>query len=295
MNQIVKIDPSKSVLTRFAQNYGVDQAKVLSTLKDTCFKQKEGEVTDSQMMALLIVAEQHKLNPFTREIYAFPDKKSGIVPVVGVDGWSTIINRKPTFNGMDFNESSNMVEVDGGKKCPEWIECVIHDKNREHPVKAKEYLDEVYRPPFKGQGKNGAYEIAGPWQTHTKRMLRHKAMIQCARIAYGFSGIYDPDEAERIIEAEVIVEPREQISTEEINRDKVNDTAEFFKETMDADELNQETSDLVKEASSKLTNDEKIAVDKILNIGVPGNKNNMKYKNLLKKYLEYHPSQELVE
>jgi hypothetical protein len=32
-------------------------------------------------------------------------------------------------------------------------------------------------------------------------MLRHKAMIQCARIAFGFGGIYDQDEAERIIEA----------------------------------------------------------------------------------------------
>ncbi len=31
-------------------------------------------------------------------------------------------------------------------------------------------------------------------------MLRHKAMIQCARLAFGFTGIYDQDEAERIVE-----------------------------------------------------------------------------------------------
>ena len=31
------------------------------------------------------------------------------------------------------------------------------------------------------------------------RMLRHKALIQCARLAFGFTGIYDQDEAERII------------------------------------------------------------------------------------------------
>jgi hypothetical protein len=30
-------------------------------------------------------------------------------------------------------------------------------------------------------------------------MLRHKAMIQCARLAFGFVGIYDQDEAERIV------------------------------------------------------------------------------------------------
>jgi hypothetical protein len=29
-------------------------------------------------------------------------------------------------------------------------------------------------------------------------MLRHKAMVQCARICFGLSGIYEPDEASRI-------------------------------------------------------------------------------------------------
>jgi hypothetical protein len=33
-------------------------------------------------------------------------------------------------------------------------------------------------------------------------MLRHKAMIQCARVAFGFVGVFDPDEAERIVEVE---------------------------------------------------------------------------------------------
>ena len=42
-----------------------------------------------------------------------------------------------------------------------------------------------------------------PWQSHPKRMLRHKAMIQCARLAFGFSGIYDEDEAQRIVERDV--------------------------------------------------------------------------------------------
>ena len=32
-------------------------------------------------------------------------------------------------------------------------------------------------------------------------MLRHKAMIQCARLAFGYGGIYDQDEAERIVES----------------------------------------------------------------------------------------------
>ncbi len=41
-------------------------------------------------------------------------------------------------------------------------------------------------------------------------MLRHKAFIQGARVAFGFSGIYDEDEKDRIIAAEeavVIIDP----------------------------------------------------------------------------------------
>jgi hypothetical protein len=33
-------------------------------------------------------------------------------------------------------------------------------------------------------------------------MLRNKAAIQGIRLAFGFAGIYDPDEAERIVEVE---------------------------------------------------------------------------------------------
>jgi hypothetical protein len=29
-------------------------------------------------------------------------------------------------------------------------------------------------------------------------MLRHKAMVQCARICFGLGGIFDPDEIERV-------------------------------------------------------------------------------------------------
>jgi len=29
-------------------------------------------------------------------------------------------------------------------------------------------------------------------------MLRHKALVQCARLSFGLAGIYEPDEAMRI-------------------------------------------------------------------------------------------------
>lgn len=194
MSTEIQQKQNNSLVARFASNYGVDPKKIMKTLKSTAFRQSgDKEVSNEQMMALLIVADQHKLNPFTKEIYAFPDK-GGIVPVVSVDGWARIINESPVFDGMEFMESEKMLEMPGGAKpAPEWMECIMYRKDRNHPITVREYLDEVYRPPFNDGQK-------GPWQTHTKRFLRHKTMIQCARIAFGFSGIFDPDEADRIVE-----------------------------------------------------------------------------------------------
>ena len=181
---------------KLGERFGMegDGRELVQVLKSTAFK---GEVTDAQMAALMVVANQYGLNPFTRELFAFPDKNNGIVPVVGVDGWSRIINSHPQFDGIEFHHADEFVTMPGAKPAPEWIECHIHRKDRSRPVVVREYLDEVYRAPFKG--KYG--DVTGPWQTHTKRFLRHKAMIQCARLAFGYGGIYDQDEAERIVEA----------------------------------------------------------------------------------------------
>ncbi|EAA6002579.1 phage recombination protein Bet [Salmonella enterica subsp. enterica serovar Oranienburg] len=160
----------------------VDPQELITTLRQTAFK---GDASDAQFIALLIVANQYGLNPWTKEIYAFPDKQNGIVPVVGVDGWSRIINENQQFDGMDFEQDN------------ESCTCRIYRKDRNHPICVTEWMDECRREPFKTRDGR---EITGPWQSHPKRMLRHKAMIQCARLAFGFAGIYDKDEAERIVE-----------------------------------------------------------------------------------------------
>lgn len=190
----------QSLVARFAEKYHIEPARLLDTLKATAFRQRRENVviTNEQMAALLIVADQYKLNPFTKEIFAFEDK-GAIVPVVSVDGWARIINEHPAFNGMEFNYSPEIVTMPSGKPCPEWCEVVIYRKDRDRPTVVREYLDEVYQPP---RGEKGFF---GPWQTHTKRFLRHKTLIQGARIAFGFAGIYDEDEANRIVEAQAVV------------------------------------------------------------------------------------------
>jgi len=189
----------KSLIEKFAGKYGLEPAKMMTTLKATAFRQKgrnAQEISNEQMAALVVVADQYGLNPWTKEIYAYPDQGS-IVPVVGVDGWSRIINEHPEFDGLEFNYSTKMIESETKehKPAPEWIECVVHRKDRSHPVTVREYFDEVYRVPFKSG-------MRGPWQSHTRRMMRHKVLIQASRVAFGFTGIHDQDEAERIIEAD---------------------------------------------------------------------------------------------
>lgn len=163
-----------------------DGTGLVETLKATAFK---GQVSDEQMTALLIVANQYGLNPWTKEIYAFPDKNNGIVPVVGVDGWARIINEHPQFDGEEFEYGPAFTHK--GKTVHEWIECVIYRKDRSKPTRIREFFDEVSR------------DNAIPWQSHPKRMHRHKSLIQCARLAFGFGGIYDQDEAEHIAEIEI--------------------------------------------------------------------------------------------
>ncbi len=157
-----------------------DGAGLIDTLKATAFKSGT-QVTDAQMTALMVVANQYGLNPWTKEIYAFPDK-GGIVPVVGVDGWSRIINNHSQFDGMEFEFEVN--DKDEAVSCT----CIIFRKDRNRPIKVTEYMKECR--------KAGS----GPWTSHPRRMLRHKTMIQCARIAFGYGGIYDHDEAERIVD-----------------------------------------------------------------------------------------------
>ncbi|WP_347990266.1 phage recombination protein Bet [Methylomonas sp. AM2-LC] len=193
----------ETLAAKFCSRFSIEsEEKLLSILKSTAFKVKDGEVTDEQMQALLIVSDQYGLNPFTKEIFAYPDKNNGIVPVVSIDGWLRIINQHPMMDGMNFENSNNWLTPDNGKTSPEWMECILYRKDRNHPVRIKEYLDEVYRAPFekKNQNNGQTYLVNGPWQTHTKRIMRHKSLIQCARYAFGFAGLYDEDEALRILE-----------------------------------------------------------------------------------------------
>jgi phage recombination protein Bet len=163
--------PKPSAMQLMASRCNVDPAKLHQTLKSTVFK----GATDEEMLALVVTANTYQLNPLLKEMYAFPKKGGGIVPMVGVDGWLKIANRQDNYDGMS-------VEVFGDGKTPTHATCEIYLKNRAHPVKITEYFEECRRN-------------TDPWNQMPRRMIRNKVMIQAIRVAFGIGGIFDEDEA----------------------------------------------------------------------------------------------------
>ena len=178
-----------TALALLAERVSVAPAELQQTLMNTAFK----GATEAEFVALIAVANKYDLDPFVREIYAFPKKGGGIVPLVPIDGWLKIIKRHPDYAGMDVRWADEMVNPGGSaRQCPEWVEVTIHHKSTpEHPTVHREWIDEMYRD-------------TGPWNTTTKRMLEWKGIIQTGRVAFGLSGIFDQDEAERISDGEIV-------------------------------------------------------------------------------------------
>lgn len=170
----------KSVLLDMATRYGMEPAAFEATLRATVMPSNK-EVTREQFAAFLLVAKEYRLNPLTKEIYAFPGKGDSIQPIVSIDGWMRMINNHPDFDGMEFEDNFN----EEGQLYS--ITCKMYRKDRRHPVSVTEYMGECKRP-------------TDTWQKWPARMLRHKAAIQAARYAFGFSGIYDEDEAQRFVD-----------------------------------------------------------------------------------------------
>lgn len=166
----------KRLIVDMANRFGVDPNKMLDSIKQTAFG---GKGSEAEFIAFMIVADQYGLNPFTKEIFAFPKQGGGVQNIVSVDGWCNIINSHPQMDGAKFDDIMN----DAGELVA--VKCTIFRKDRSMPTECTEYMAECKR------GGNT------PWATWPRRMLRHKALIQCARYAFGFSGIVDQDEAER--------------------------------------------------------------------------------------------------
>ena len=167
-----------SALELMAARLSVDPVKLTESLKATVFK----NCTNEELLALVVVANAYQLSPFLKELYAFPAKGGGIVPVVSIDGWNSMMLRQPDFDGIEF-------EFVEGEDHPVSCTATIYVKTRSRPVKITEYYDECFRE-------------TEPWKKMPHRLLRHRALCQASRVAFGFSGIQEEEEYHSAINIE---------------------------------------------------------------------------------------------
>jgi phage recombination protein Bet len=180
---------STSPLIQLGARFNIEPTKLVEVLRGTCIKPDRNgkQATNEEVAAFCIVANQYGLSPFTREIHAFTSGDKGVVPIVGIDGWAKIVNEREDFDGCEFVE----VEKDGK---PVSVTCKMYVKERKFPVTITERFEECKRNSI-------------PWNTMPFRMLRHKAYMQAARLAFGLAGIYDEDEARDIAKNELNITP----------------------------------------------------------------------------------------
>ena len=77
-----------------------------------------------------------------------------------------LINQDPQFAGITCKESTELEEG-----IPLWMECSIYRHDRILPITVKEYYAEIKT--------EHAF-----WKAMPRRMLRHRAIQQCARLAF---------------------------------------------------------------------------------------------------------------
>jgi len=125
----------------------------------------QSKVPEKCVLRLLRVAQKMGLDPLMEEISSIQYEDNHWDIYISVDAWIRLLNQDEAFTGISFSQSETL--IDG---IPEWMECAIYREDRAIPTTVREYLGEV-------KTKQPA------WNEMPRRMLRHRALQQCARIA----------------------------------------------------------------------------------------------------------------
>ena len=176
--KLARPEPRRSVLTEVNQSIGTQIAQLKENLiKDLkidnieldnwCAQQET--VPIKTMLNLLMHAKRYRLNPILGEIACDYSVELGWQVHIPIDGWITLILREPNFQGMTFTQAEKEEQ-----ELTIWMECTIYRSDRVVPMTVREYLSEV-------KTNHPA------WQKFPRRMLRYKALQQCARLAFGIS------------------------------------------------------------------------------------------------------------
>jgi len=120
------------------------------------------------MLMLLRSALTYELDPTLGQIILI-EVDSTHKPYITMNGWIVIIHRQAQFDGMQFEYSN--IEIGG---IPSWVECTIWRKDCKQPINVREYYQDVKDSNF----TDNELSI---------RILRHRALSACARIAFGIA------------------------------------------------------------------------------------------------------------
>jgi hypothetical protein len=151
---------SKEV-SRAAEQLEIDESELLSWID------LQIEVPAKTILVMLRTMQNLHLDPLNEEI-SFTQYEDGHWQVfITIEGCFKLLNQHGQFNGLIFNQAETF--IDG---IPEWIECSIYRRDRIMPITVREYLIEVC----------SEKEI---WKKMPRRMLRHRALQQCVRLAMG--------------------------------------------------------------------------------------------------------------
>ena len=126
-------------------------------------------VPEKTWLCLLRLIQEYRLDPLKEELFFHRYDNGQWQVLISVDGWIKLISRHPYFVGMAFTESSQMIN-----DIPTWIECAIYRSDRTMPMVVREYFVEVKQE-------------TAIWQKMPRRMLRHRALQQCARLSFGIT------------------------------------------------------------------------------------------------------------
>ena len=119
------------------------------------------------LLALLRLARANNLDPLKEEVALALYEDCHWQAYITIEGYSKILNNHPAFDGISFSESEENINA-----IPIWMECTIYRKDRSQPTMVREYFEEVKSD-------------QAIWQKMPRRMLRHRVMQQCARLAMG--------------------------------------------------------------------------------------------------------------
>ena len=125
------------------------------------------------------LCQEHQLDPLKGELQLITYEQNWQVHI-SVDGWLKLIHRHPHFSGISFNQPT---EENGGH--PQWMECTIYRSDYSVPTTIREYYEEVKQD-------------GDLWNKMPRRMLRHRVLQQCARVAMGLhiSDVAPPEKAD---------------------------------------------------------------------------------------------------